>query len=93
MELQSAISVAFKMQVPATLAFDYPTVDSIVGFIQLYGGHVYSGAVIARGALAIAASPDDTNHTKASLLMDMATVYPGPSVTSSTNKGLSTFFK
>lgn len=92
MELQSAIRRAFKMQVPATLAFDYPTVDSIVGFIQRNGGQVSSAAVIAHGALDTAA-PDDINHTKASLLMDVATVYPGPRVTSSTNKGLSSFFK
>ena len=91
MELQSAIGGAFKMQMPATLAFDYPTVDSIVGFIHLNGRQAYSSADSASGALA--APAHDINPARASLLMDVASVYPGPSAASYSNKGLSPFFK
>ena len=81
------------MQVPATLSFDYPTVESIAGFIQISGGQAYSTTVTASGALAAAVSPDDVISMRASMLMDVATLYPSSSATSSAKTDLIEFFK
>ena len=33
-ELRNAIGIAFKLELPATIAFDYPTASSLAGFIS-----------------------------------------------------------
>ena len=99
MELRSALSARFTLDLPATLVFDYPTPAALAAFVASQLGTAVSGTsgggsqVAELGAWAPPAAEQQASH----LITDVVGVgcrYPGEpaSGTASTGTGLSGFW-
>ena len=92
-ELRNAVATTFELQVPATLAFDYPTISSMAAYVAENGGGVHraagaqhdeaypalvpGGELAAIGELSKSFSDDASGWAA---LVDVSCRYPTPSI-------------
>lgn len=78
MELRNAVAKAFSIPVPASVAFDYPTLEDLASYI---GNKLAARATLTKPASAVVSLPHQHQASMTTEIVSVACQYPAAEAT------------